>query len=104
MTNFNHIFSKVSIKPFKLKQFTKKYKLDEYDLIDLNNVHNAILLEDLFVKENHRGKGHGTEFINSLKQDNKPIIIYSLFEAIEFWEKYGFKNVTDNEYIYIWGL
>jgi GNAT superfamily N-acetyltransferase len=98
------VFEKVSIKPFNLYEFKKKYDFrdkTDYDLSSLDNI-SALLLEDLFVKEEFRGKGHGTKFVEELKKQGEPIVLYSLFEAEEFWDKQGFKNVIS--YVYIWGL
>ncbi|WP_121616582.1 GNAT family N-acetyltransferase [Virgibacillus halodenitrificans] len=102
-----NVFEKLSIKSFNLNNFKKYYDLEHheeknrYDLSSLINT-DAILLEDVFVKERYRGKGYATNLVNELKKEGKPIILYSLFEAEEFWKKQGFTNYLSC--VYVWGL
>ncbi|MFC0273583.1 hypothetical protein ACFFIX_19515 [Metabacillus herbersteinensis] len=74
---------------------------DEYDFTLFESI-EAILLENIEIKEEFKGLGYGTKFVEELKLQEKPIILYSLFEAEGFWEKQGFKNCFS--YIYVWGI
>lgn len=100
-------FEQISIKPFNLESFKKQYDYenvrpeDGYDFSPLENI-DAILIEDIFVKEEYRGQGHGTMLVNELKKQGKPIVLFSLIEAESFWEKQGFTNLFS--FIYVWGL
>lgn len=76
-------FEQISIKPFNLESFKKQYDYenvrpeDGYDFSPLENI-DAILIEDIFVKEEYRGQGHGTMLVNELKKTRKaycPIFI-----------------------------
>lgn len=100
-----HVYESVSYRDFQLDHFIKKYEFDKYqeeDNYDFSPLQDldAILLEEVFVKDEFQGKGYGTQFCEDLKKIGKPIVLYSLFEATDFWETQGFTNLFS--YVFIW--
>lgn len=95
------IFRNPSIKSFDLRSFQHMYQLNEkeYDFTTLTNI-DGILLEYLHVEEEFRGVGFGSAFISELKNQNKPIILYSPLEVTSFWKKNGFVKLFSH--VYIW--
>jgi GNAT superfamily N-acetyltransferase len=95
------VYNRIVTSRFDLKKFKDMYECDtDCDFSPLENL-DAILLEDLHVKEDYKRCGYGKRFVDELKREGKPIVLYSLFEAEPFWEKQGFKNVVD-EHIYLY--
>jgi N-acetylglutamate synthase-like GNAT family acetyltransferase len=58
-----------------------------------------IMVDTLVIYENHKRKGYGTLLIDFIKgisrMMKRPIIIFSLTEAVEFYEKMGFKKINE---------
>lgn len=98
------VFEKICIEKFNFNNFKEKYLNEheekEYNLSSLKNI-DGILVESLFIKDEYQHLGHGSKVIESLKRYNKPIVVYAIFESINFWEKHGFESVDGHEYIYV---
>lgn len=62
---------------------------------------DGFYLEEFSIDEEYQGQGYGKQIIGDLLARRKsPILLYSLRESEEFWEKMNFKNVAG--YYYVW--
>ena len=102
-----NVFEKIEILKFNLNEFIKEYGFskDSYDYEYLAKFKNLemIWIKDIFIKDEFKGRGYGTKYIKELMNTGKPIILYSSFEAEEYWESIGFKY-CDVEYVYFYNL
>lgn len=77
---------------------------DEWDVIypvfDKLKKQNAIYLDEIRIKEEFQGKGIGQQVIGDLLNENRPVLLYSLADAEEFWEKMKFEHICG--YYYAW--
>ena len=101
-------YEKVMVKPFDLHYFieSNKFGTDDiyyFKLRELSNL-DANYIEHLFVKDEFKGQGYGKQYVNQVKAEGKPIVLYSEFDAVEFWISQGFKEWNGSEFIFTWGL
>lgn len=61
---------------------------------------NAYYLDEIIIHEEQRGRGIGQDVMADLFRQNRPILLYSLADAEEFWEKMNFENICG--YYYVW--
>lgn len=54
-------------------------------------------LEFLEVSYGWRGKGIGSYILEEIKKEFKKIVVFPLYEAVEFYERYGFKRQYEND-------
>jgi len=60
----------------------------------------GVYVISLFVKEEYRGKGFGRMLMRIIQSYaemlNKPLVVYSTNETVEFYKKLGFKKIDDS--------
>lgn len=61
---------------------------------------NAYYLDEIIIHEEKRGRGIGQDVMTMLFREERPILLYSLSEAVSFWEKLNFENICG--YYYVW--
>ena len=66
----------------------------------LTRKNNDLLLDELFIDEEYRGKGIGTSIINNIIKDNQDVHLWVYKEnknAIKLYKKLGFKIKEETE-------
>ena len=101
-------YEKLTVKPFDLHYFieSNRFGTDDiyyFKLRELSNL-DANYIEHIFVKDEFKGQGYGKQYVNQVKAEGKPIVVYSEFDAVDFWISQGFKEWKGSEYIFIWGM
>ena len=81
LKNFNSNFE-------SFYEFKEKYK-------DLNNIVYLDLIENKGIK-----KGSALKILNYLKEQYEGILLFSVDDAISYWENNGFKNVLIDTYYF----
>ncbi|WP_442638088.1 GNAT family N-acetyltransferase [Rossellomorea marisflavi] len=62
---------------------------------------DALYLDGFSIDEEYQGQGYGKQIIGDLLARRKcPVLLYSLRESEEFWEKMNFENIAG--YYYVW--
>ena len=71
-----------------------------YPLFKRIQKENGLYLDEIEVNEEYQGMGIGQQIIGDLLKKNRPILLYSLSEAEDFWLKMNFEQVCG--YYYVW--
>lgn len=72
-----------------------------YPLFHSLSFSDGLYLDEITIEEEYRGQGYGTQIIGDLlSRSTRPILLYSLAEAEDFWEKMNFEHVAS--YYYVW--
>lgn len=61
---------------------------------------NAYYLDEIIINEEWRNQGIGQQVIGNLLKEKRPVLLYSLADAEEFWEMLSFENIFG--YYYMW--
>jgi GNAT superfamily N-acetyltransferase len=104
----NDVFSQLEVKVFNLNEFIGIYDLiqeaDDFEYYGLDKLvdFKGLLIKDLFIWEHMQGKGHGKRFVDDMKVVGMPLIVYSTFDSVDFWQKMGFEQYCGSDYVFVW--
>lgn len=115
LSNGDEVYSEWVINAFKQNDkyfcYHKTKKVDGFILFSVNKEENSIFLELIAINKNKKGEGIGTKLIKALENFaiEKNIYIIKVgtqlnnIQAQNFYEKNGYKHITNNS-IYHWWI
>lgn len=83
----------IKIAQYDPKEFNKVYELGEYITTGLGT-HTTVEIELLYIKEQFRFMGIGSQAVNWVKSffENRRIVLFTLIESEDFWINQSFKE------------
>lgn len=98
----NDIIGFYEIEHFVWETFSKIYGLYQEENLKKYEKLNSVLLKNIYIHPSYQRNKLGTKVVKSIIKEyiNIPIILYSLADAEDFWEKMNFEHLVDFVYVY----